>query len=178
MRFQKLCKICKIKPLLFKTQWEIVLFEFVCRRERSWRCGRWIKSSAESEQEDWSCFSKKPQGANNSWMMARQHTSASVTSVFGFSVITDQNITIFWLMYNMLSNKKCLALSIDVQHVDAFNNYQALTWTSVQLVKKKLFINSLNGKLFAFDVKPCSNHSKQKVWLGVMKWNINCSNWE
>ena len=33
----------------------------------------------------------------------------------------------------------------------------------VQLVKKKLFINSLNGKLFAFDVKPCSNHSKQKV---------------
>ena len=82
MRFQKLCKICKIKPLLFKTQWEIVLFEFVCRRERSWRCGRWIKSSAESEQEDWSCFSKKPQGANNSWMMARQHTSASVTSVF------------------------------------------------------------------------------------------------
>ena len=120
-------------------------------------------------------FSKKPQGANNSWMMARQHTSASVTSVFGFSVITDQNITIFWLMYNMLSNKKCLALSIDVQHVDAFNNYRALTCS---IGEKKLFINSLNGKLFAFDVKPCSNHSKQKVWLGVMKWNINCSNWE
>ena len=69
-------------------------------------------------------------------MMARQHTSASVTSVFGFSVITDQNITIFRLMYNMLGNKKCLALSIDVQHVDAFNNYWAITWTSVQLVKK------------------------------------------
>ena len=63
-------------------------------------------------------------------------------------------------MYNMLSNKKCLALSIDVQHVDAFNNYRALTCS---IGEKKLFINSLNGKLFAFDVKPCSNHSKQKV---------------